>query len=71
MKQFYMILLFVFVFCSEFSNSLPGKNKNKKSSSIGKKLKTAAIIGGSAFVGYKAAKFAGKLSSMNLGKYVF
>ena len=46
-----------------------GRGKYSGKSSFGKKIKTAAVIGGTAFVGYKAGKFASKLGNMNLGKY--
>jgi hypothetical protein len=71
MKHFCLVILFALLLSSEFVNSLPKKDKGKKSSSFIKKLKTAAIIGGSAFVGYKAAKLTAKLTSMNLGKHIF
>ena len=71
MKHFCLVILFALLLSSEFVNSLPKKDKGKKSSSFSKKLKTAAIIGGSAFVGYKAAKLTTKLTSMNLGKTIF
>ena len=44
----------------------PGNSKKKKSS-IGKKVKMAAVVGGSAYVGYKVGKFASKLGGLHLG----
>ena len=44
-------------------------SKSKKKSSIGKKVKIAAVVGGSAFVGYKVGQFATKLSGRNLGNH--
>ena len=44
----------------------PG-NLKKKKSSIGKKVKMAAVVGGTAYVGYKVGKFASKLGGLHLG----
>jgi hypothetical protein len=68
MKSFGLIVLVVALLASHLLLFAHGKYSGRKNSgSFGKKLKTAAVIGGTAFVGYKAGKFASKLGSMNLG----